>query len=274
MRPFAYHRPADLAELRRLKRDLGADARLLAGGQTLLATMKQGLAAPEALIALSGIGELAGIVEADDALVIGAMTTHAAVARSTPVRRRIPALARLAGGIGDPAVRERGTIGGSIANNDPAADWPAALLALDATVTTDRRALSAAGFFVGMFETALEDDEVIVSVRFPVPRRAAYAKFRNPASRYAVVGVFVAQLAEGEARVAVTGAGPAVFRWREAEDRLAERGFEAAALDGLDHPAEGLNEDLHASAPYRAHLIGVMARRALARLSTQDGPAG
>ncbi len=273
MQPFAYHRPADLAELARLMEGIGGGARLLAGGQTLIATMRQGLAAPEALLSLSGIGELRGIVERDDALIIGAMTPHAEVARSETVRRRLPALADLAGGIGDPAVREKGTLGGSIANNDPAADWPAALLALDAVVATNRREMKATDFFTGMFETALDDGEVIVSVRFPVPHRGGYVKFRHPASRYAVVGVFVAQATDGTPRVAVTGAGPVVFRWREAEARLASYGFDAAALAGLDHPEDGLNEDPHASARYRAHLIGVMARRALMESARHDGSA-
>lgn len=273
MRPFTYSRPGDLAELRRLLAAAGDDARLLAGGQTLIATMKQGLAAPEALISLAGIDELTGIRVEQEALVIGAMTSHADIARSEAVCGRIPALTSLANGIGDPAVREKGTIGGSIANNDPAADWPAALLALEAVVTTDRREWSASDFFTGMFETALAPGEVIVSIRFPVPRRGAYAKFPNPASRYAVVGVFVAENANGTPRVAVTGAGPVVFRWVEAEARLADQGFRPDALDGLSHPGDGLNDDIHASADYRAHLIGVMTRRALARLAAANEAA-
>ena len=261
MHDFAYHRPKSLAEAAGL---LGAnpDAKLLAGGMTLIPTMKQRLASPSDLIDLGGVSDLVGISAGDREIVIGAMTTHAAVAASPDVAARIPALSALAGGIGDPQVRHRGTIGGSISNNDPAADYPAGLVALAATVVTDRRSISADEFFVGMFETALEPGEIVRQVRFAVPQRAAYMKFPNPASRYAVAGVFVAQHADG-VRVAVTGAGPVVFRVPEMEAALAAR-FDPAAIEAIRVPADGLNSDPHATAEYRAHLVTVMARRAVA----------
>ncbi|MEJ2603322.1 MAG: xanthine dehydrogenase family protein subunit M [Gammaproteobacteria bacterium] len=237
------------------------EAKLLAGGMTLLPTMKLRLAQPDTLVDLGGISELTGVSGADP-LEIGAMTTHGQIAASDAVRSNIPALAALAGRIGDPQVRNRGTIGGSVANSDPAADYPAAVLALAATVRTNRREIPADDYFRGMFETALEPEEIIVAVRFPKPRRAAYAKFANPASGYAVVGVFVAETHAG-VRVAVTGAGPCVFRVPEMEAALA-RDFDPETLAGIEVPADDLNEDLHASAAYRAHLIGVMARRAVA----------
>lgn len=262
MYAFTYHRPASARQAATL---LGKkeDAKLLAGGHTLLPTMKQRLAAPTALVDLSGCLDLKGIAQKGRNLIIGAMTTHAEVANSPVVRDAIPALAYLAGHIGDPAVRHRGTIGGSVANNDPAADYPAALLALGATVVTNRRKLSAAEFFTGLYETALEEGEVILRVSFPVVSKAGYAKFRNPASRYAMVGVFVAKRG-GEIAVAVTGAGEGgVFRWPEAEAALKAR-FAVKSLDGLAHGADGINADMHADAEYRAHLIGVMARQAVA----------
>lgn len=261
MHAFAYHRPTSLAEAADL---VGAnpDAKLLAGGMTLIPTMKQRLASPSDLVDLGAIADLVGISVGDREIAIGAMTTHATVAASADVAARIPALSILAGGIGDPQVRHRGTIGGSISNNDPAADYPAGLIALSATVVTDRRSIPADAFFVGMFETALEPGEIVRQVRFAVPEQAAYMKFPNPASRYAVAGVFVARY-EDEVRVAVTGAGPSVFRVPEMEAALAAR-FDPAAIETIRVPAEGLNSDLHASAEYRSHLVTVMARRAVA----------
>lgn len=239
------------------------NAKLLAGGQTLLPTMKQRLASPEHIVDLGQIEDLKGIEKKGRRIVIGAMTTHAEVANSPIVKEAIPALAALAGGIGDPAVRHRGTIGGSVANNDPAADYPSALLALGATVHTNKRKITADEFFTGLFSTALEEDEVITRIAFPMPGRAAYVKFPNPASRYALVGVFVAKRGR-DIRVTVTGAGSdGVFRWKEAEEALAKR-FAAKSLDGVTISASGLNGDIHASAEYRAHLIPVMAKRALA----------
>lgn len=260
MYAFDYHRPGSLDEAQRLLAE-GESASLLAGGMTLLPTMKLRLSQSSDLIDLAGIESLSGIAIDAGQLTIGAMTPHADVETSTEVREFSPALAALAGGIGDPQVRHRGTIGGSLANNDPAADYPAAVLAMGATIATDRREIDADAFFLDMFETALEPDEIIVGVRFPRPQRAGYAKFPNPASRYAIVGVFVAATASS-VRVAVTGAGPVVFRHRAMEEALSED-FSAAALEGVTTDAEGLNEDLHASAEYRAHLIGIMAARAV-----------
>lgn len=258
---FNYHRPLSVNEA--VDR-LGSvpDGQLLAGGMTLIPTLKQRLANPSDLIDLSAIEELRGVREEDGAVVIGATTTHAAVASDETVKARIPALADLAGGIGDPQVRNCGSIGGSIANNDPAADYPAALVGLGATVRTTQGEHAADDFFTGLFETALQVGEVITAVAFPVPDKAAYAKFPNPASRYAIVGVFVSQGPAGT-RVAVTGAGPGVFRLAEMEQALSSS-FSADALGGISTPADGLNADIHASAEYRAHLIGVMARRAVA----------
>ncbi|MGE5088734.1 MAG: FAD binding domain-containing protein [Candidatus Levyibacteriota bacterium] len=235
----------------------------LAGGQSLIAAMKLRLAQPGTLVDLSGIAELQGIRKEGDAVVIGAMTRHADIAASAEVRRAIPALAALAEGIGDRQVRNMGTIGGSIANNDPAADWPAALVALNATVVTDKRRIAAGDFFKGIYETALAVDEIVTAIAFPVPKKAAYAKFPSPASRFALVGVFVAQLADGSVRVAVTGAAPAVFRAGGIEAALA-KSFNADAAKAVKVDASNLNTDLHASAAYRAHLVSVMASRAVA----------
>jgi len=235
----------------------------LAGGQSLVAAMKLRLAQPGTLVDLSGIPELKGIRKDGDALVIGAMTRHADVAKSADVKGAIPALAALAEGIGDRQVRNMGTIGGSIANNDPAADWPAALVALNATVVTNKRRIAAGDFFKGMYETALAADEIITAVSFPVPKKAAYAKFPNPASRFALVGTFVAQLADGSVRVAVTGAAPAVFRATAIETALA-KSFTPDAAKAVKVDASGLNNDLHGSPAYRASLISVMASRAVA----------
>jgi carbon-monoxide dehydrogenase medium subunit len=241
------------------------DGKLLAGGMTLIPTLKQRLAQPSDLVDLAEIGELKGISDEGGSIKVGAMTTHAEVAGSALVKAQIPALAYLAGHIGDPQVRNRGTIGGSIANADPAADYPAAIVGLNATVHTNRRSIAADDFFTGLFETALDDREIVTAVSFPKPSRAAYRKFPNPASRYAIVGVMVAETG-GRARVAVTGAGPSVFRWSEAESALG-RTFRADALNGLGVASGDLNSDIHASAEYRAHLVGVMAKRAVAAAS-------
>jgi carbon-monoxide dehydrogenase medium subunit len=239
------------------------DGKFLAGGQTLLPTMKQRLAAPSTLIDLAKVEGLSGIELKGRALVIGAMTRHADVAASPVVQQAIPALASLAAGIGDPAVRHRGTIGGSIANNDPAADYPSAALALGATIVTNKRKIPADAFFAGLFETALEPGEMIVKVSFPIPSKAAYSKFRNPASRYALAGVFVAKRGS-DVRVAVTGAGSnGVFRATALEEALKKR-FSPKSLEGVTVPATGLNGDIHASPEYRANLIVVMAKRAVA----------
>jgi carbon-monoxide dehydrogenase medium subunit len=246
-----YHRPSSLAEAASLLAG-GGDVACLAGGHTLIPAMKSRLRAPDALVDLAHVPGLSGIAREGDRVWIGAMTRHADVAKAAP----ISALARLAGGIGDPQVRERGTLGGSVANNDPSADYPAAVLALDAVIETNRGTHAADDFFLGMFATALEDAEIITRIGFRVPQAAAYAKFAHPASRYALVGVFVARFSEGT-RVAVTGAGPAVFRWTDAEAAIDTGG----ALPAL--PADDLNSDIHAGAEYRAHLAGVMLRRAL-----------
>ena len=264
MYAFEYHRPSTLAEAAQLLASR-PEAKLLAGGHTLLPTLKQRLAQPSDLVDLSAIAELRGIREEGDGLTLGATVRHGEVEGSDLVRRVIPALAELAAEIGDPQVRNRGTIGGSIANNDPAADWPAGLLGLGATVRTNRREIAADDFFTGMFETALEEDEIITAVHFPRPEKAAYAKFPNPASRYAIVGVFVARTANG-VRVAVTGAGPCVFRADEIE-RALSADFSPQALDGVAISPDDLNSDIHASAEYRAHLVKVMARRAVARIA-------
>ena len=261
MYEFSYHRPASVADAAALLAS-HEEAKLLAGGQTYLPTLKQRLAQPSDLIDLGGIAELKGIKEEGGGITIGAMTRHADVAHSALVKRVIPALAALAELIGDPAVRNRGTMGGSISNNDPAADYPGALLALGATVRTNKREIPADAFFTGMFETALERDEIVTAIHLPKPDKAAYVKFPNPASRYSMVGVFVARTGGG-VRVAVTGAGPTAFRWVDAENALAAS-FSPAAIDGLSVDASDLNADLHASADYRAHLMKVIAKRAVA----------
>lgn len=265
MYDFNYHRASSLKEAAQLL-SRGEDATLLAGGQTLIPTLKQRLANPSDVVDIGNISDIQGIKASKQAVVIGAAVTHAEVAASSDVAKLIPALATLAGGIGDPHVRHRGTLGGSIANNDPAADYPAACLGLGATIETDRGKHAADDFFTEMFETALEDGEIITRVSFPVPKRAGYAKFPNPASRYAIVGVFVAETAEG-IRVAVTGAGPCVFRVPEMEKALGGN-FSADALEGIAVPAGDLNSDLHAGADYRAHLVGVMARRAITQAAS------
>jgi carbon-monoxide dehydrogenase medium subunit len=243
-----------------------ADAKLLAGGQSLIAAMKLRLAQPAQLVDLGDVAELRGIKVDGGNVTIGAMTRHAEVASSADVKKAIPALAALAGMIGDRMVRNMGTLGGSVAHNDPAADYPAAVLGLGATVITNKRKIAADDFFKGMFETALQAGEIITAVSFPAPKRAAYMKFKNPASRYAMVGVFVAETAGGP-RVAVTGAGPGVFRVPEMEKALAGK-FAPESVANIAVKASGLNSDIHASAEYRAHLITVMAKRAVAAALT------
>jgi aerobic carbon-monoxide dehydrogenase medium subunit len=260
MRSFAFHRPNTLYEMSALLSGV-SDSIPLAGGMTLLPTIKQRLAAPAALIDLSKIPQMSGISVQGDFLTIGAMTRHVEVAESEVIRSKIPLLASLAAGIGDPAVRNRGTIGGSVANNDPSADYPAAVLALDATVVTDRREIAADAFFRGLFETALDPGEIITALRFTVPSAGGYAKFKSPASRYALVGVCVAKTA-GKVRVAVTGAGPGVFRIGAMEAAL-ENSFTPDAIAAIQVGSENLSSDIHADAEYRAHLVTVMAKKAV-----------
>ncbi|WP_315719409.1 MULTISPECIES: xanthine dehydrogenase family protein subunit M [unclassified Bradyrhizobium] len=261
MYEFKYHRPATVRQAANLLTK-NEDAKLVAGGHTLVPVMKQRLASPPHLVDLSHVEGLDTIEVKGRNLVIGAMARHADVANSATVGEAIPALAHLAGLIGDPAVRHRGTIGGSIANNDPTADYPAACLALGATIVTNKRKLKAEEFFQGLFTTALEPDEIITKVSFPLAKKAAYVKFRNQASRYALVGVFVARR-PSDVRVAVTGAGGnGVFRVTAFEEALQKR-FSPKVLEGIPVSAEGLNSDIHGSAEYRAHLIGVLARRAV-----------
>ena len=264
MYDFAYQKPGSLADaVATLSAD--GEARPLAGGMTYIPVLKQRLAKPTTVVDLSGLG-LSGINVAGGVVSIGAMTRHADVASSAAVKAAIPALAALAGGIGDEAVRHRGTIGGSIANNDPAADYPAAALAMGATIRTNKRGIKADDFFTGMFSTALELGEGITGIEFPIPIRAAYEKFRNPASRYAIVGVFVAQGPVAGTRVAVTGAGQGgVFRHKAMEDVLVGN-FSSSAIAGVKTAPDDLNGDIHASAEYRAHLVGVVAKRALAKV--------
>lgn len=261
MRGFDYHKPSSIPEAVALLSN-GAEYQPIAGGMSLLPAIKQRLNEPAALIDLSGIGSLKGIEATADTLTVGAMTRHVDVANSQTVAKCIPALAQLAGSIGDPAVRNRGTIGGSLANNDPAADYPAAVLALDATVVTNAREIAADHFFRGMFETALAPGELITAVKFRLPAAAGYAKMQNAASRFALVGVFAAKFALG-VRVAVTGAGPVVFRVPALEAALSQR-FEPNAVKGHGVDPAGLNSDIHAEAAFRAHLVAVMARRAVA----------
>ena len=262
MYDFQYHKATSLADAA-AKLSAAEDGTFMAGGMTLIPTLKLRLAQPSDVIDLGGIDGLGDIKAEGGTVVIGAMTTHALVARSAAVKGSIPALAALADNIGDAQVRNRGTIGGSVANNDPAADYPAACVGLGATIRTDRREIAADDFFTGLFETALEDGEIVTAVSFPVPERACYMKFPNPASRYALVGAFVAKGPAG-ARVAITGAGQdGVFRVAEMERTLATD-FSAAAVAGISAPADGLNSDIHAAADYRAHLITVMAKRAVA----------
>ncbi len=261
MYAFNYKKAASLSEAKTLFAS-GDDPLLMAGGQTLIPTLKQRLASPSDVIDISKLAELKGIEVSGDGVVIGAGQVHASVQNSAEVKEAIPALSALAGEIGDPAVRHRGTLGGSIANSDPTADYPAACLALGATIHTETRTIEADDFFTDLFETALEEGEIVTKVSFPVPDKAAYVKFPNPASRYAIVGVFVAQKG-GKVRVAVTGAGSKVFRVAAMETAL-ESNFSADAIGEIAVPSGDLNSDLHASADYRAHLITVMAKRAVA----------
>jgi len=262
MYSFTYHRASGLRQATNMLGKL-EEPKLLAGGQSLLPAMKLRLASHPNLVDLDRVEGLAGIELKGRSLIIGAMTRHAEVASSAVVQQAIPALAHLANEIGDPAVRHRGTIGGSIANDDPNADYPAAVLGLGATVVTTKRRIAADDFFKGLFETALEPDEIITKVQFPLPKKAAYVKFPNPASRFALVGVFVSKRGS-ENRVAVTGAGASgVFRVTAFEEALKKR-FSPKSLEGLTVPADGMGSDIHGSAEYRAHLIGVLARRAVA----------
>jgi len=257
-----YVRAGSLAEAQQLLRD-NPEARPLSGGQTLILTLRQRLARPSHLVDVTRIAELQGILVENDRVTIGAAVRHADVAANYEIQRRIVGLAQLADLIGDPHVRHAGTIGGSIANNDPAADYPAAVLGLNAVVHTSQRAIPADEFFTGMFETALKPDEIVTRVSCPVPRRSGYAKFRQQASHFALVGVFVAELADGDIRVAVTGAAPCVFRAKEIESALKNQ-FSAEAAESVAIEPEGLMSDIHASPEFRAHLVSVMAGRAVA----------
>ena len=242
-----------------------SEAKLLAGGMTLLPTLKMRLARPTHLVDIGALAELRKIEVKGGKLVIGAGVKHHDVSTSAVVRKAIPALAALASTIGDPQVRNQGTIGGSVANNDPAADYPAAVLGLGATVVTTKREIAAEKFFQGLFTTALEGGEIIVRIEFPLPKRAAYSKFHHPASGYAMAGVFIAQTVDG-VRVAVTGAGPGVFRWKQAEAALAKV-LKADAIEGAKLDSREFNNDIHADREYRANLVRVMAKRALAKIS-------
>lgn len=264
MHTFDYHRPKTIAEATS-QRAADPDASYLAGGMTLIPTLKQRLANPSQVLDLAAIAELKGVSVANGVVSIGAMTCHADVALSADVRKVLPALADLAGAIGDPQVRNRGTIGGSLANSDPSADYPAAVLGLGAIIHTTTRQIAGDDFFKGLFETALEPSEMIVKVTFPIPKRAAYMKFPNPASGYAVVGVMIADTAQG-IRVAVTGAGACAFRQTDMEAALA-KSFSVAAIKDITISADDLNADMHATAEYRASLVGVMARRAVAAMA-------
>lgn len=257
---FDYHRPTSVADAVKL---LGqSDSKALAGGQTLIPTLKQRLAQPSALVDLGGIAELKGIKVDGKTVTIGAGTTHAEVAASAEVKKAIPALVVLAADIGDEQVRHRGTIGGSIANADPAADYPAAVVALNATIKTNKREIKADEMFKGLFQTALADGEIILSVSFPIPEKAGYVKFPQPASRFAMVGVFVAKTG-GNVRLAVTGAGASVFRLPGMEQALG-KSFTADAIAKISVETQHLNDDIHASRAYRGHLVGVIAKRAVA----------
>ena len=261
MYDFAYHKPTSVADAVQL---LSADpeARPISGGQTLLPALKHRLNRPTSLVDLSGIAELKGVKREGDTIRVGALTRHMEVSNNPDIKSAIPALAYMATVIGDIQVRNRGTMGGSVSNNDPAADYPAAVLALDATLVTDKRRIKADDFFQGMFTTALEPGELLTAIEFPVPEKAGYAKMRNPASRYVMAGVFVAKKTGGEVRVVVNGAGPGVFRQTEMERALAAN-WSPEAVAGVKQPDEGLNSDIHGSAEYRAHLVTVMAKRAV-----------
>lgn len=264
MHAFEYHRPASLKDALALGTQK-SEGRYLAGGQSLVQAMKLRLSSPSDLIDLNSLGDLKALKAEANSVTIGAMVRHAEVAASSAVQKAIPALAALAGMIGDRQVRHMGTIGGSLANNDPAADYPAAVLGLGATIVTSKRKIEGDKFFKGLYETALEPGEMITAVSFPVPKRAAYMKFKNPASRFAIVGVFVADFGQGAnagVRVGVTGAGPCAFRQADMEKALSAK-FAPESVAGIQVKAAGLNNDLHASPEYRAHLITVMAKRAV-----------
>jgi len=261
MYAFNCHKVSSVADAA-AKLASNSEAKLLAGGQTLIAALKMRLASPSDLVDLAGVAEMRGIKSEGGRIVVGAMSTHAEVAASKDVKQSIPALADLAQSIGDRMVRNMGTLGGSIANNDPAADYPAGVVGLGATIVTNKRSIAADDFFQGMYETALQPGEIITQVSFPVAQKCGYSKFANPASRYAIVGVFVAQTGSG-VRVAVTGAGPSVFRVAEMEKALSAN-FSPEAVAGIAVSDGNLNSDMHASAEYRAHLVGVMAARAVA----------
>jgi aerobic carbon-monoxide dehydrogenase medium subunit len=261
MENFNYHRPATVAAAASMMKK-SKDASYMSGGHTLLPTMKQGLASHKDIIDLTAIKNFSGITVGAAAVVIKAGTTHMEVATSAAIKRAIPALWEMAGKIGGVHVRHRGTIGGSVANNDPAADYPSACLGLGATIITDKRKIPADAFFTGMFETALKPGEIITAVSFPIPKKSSHQKFPNPASRYALTGVFLSQDKAGKVRVAVTGAGPKVFRVPEMEAALS-KGFSPSSLSGISVKAKGLNTDMHATAEYRAHLIGILAKRAV-----------
>jgi carbon-monoxide dehydrogenase medium subunit len=260
MHAFQYHRASNAKDAAS-QIGKGDEARYLAGGQSLVQAMKLRLSSPSDLVDLNFAKDLSGIKVSAGGVEIGAMTRHADVASSSEINKTIPALASLAGMIGDRQVRNMGTIGGSLANNDPAADYPAAALGLGATITTNKRKIEADKFFTGLYETALEPGELITSVSFPAPKRAAYMKFKNPASRFAIVGVFVADFG-GRVRVGVTGAGPCAFRQAEMEKALSAK-FAPESVANMKVKADGLNNDLHASPEYRAHLMTVMAKRAV-----------
>ena len=260
MYDFTYHKPATVADAVKLLAD--PDAKAVSGGHTLIPALKHRLNKPSALVDLSGIAEMKGIRRVGNAIVIGALTRHVEVANSAEVKAAIPALAYLASHIGDVQVRNRGTIGGSVSNNDPAADYPAAVLGLGATIHTSKRKIAADDFFLGMFTTALDADEILTAVEFPIVDKAGYAKMKNPASRYVMAGVFVSK-AGGAVRVAVNGAGPCVFRQPDMEKALAAN-WSAEAVAGVKQSADDLNADIHGSAEYRAHLVTVMAKRAVA----------
>jgi carbon-monoxide dehydrogenase medium subunit len=261
MHAFQYHRPSSTKDALSLAQQKG-EGRYLAGGQSLVQAMKLRLTSPSDLIDLGTIKDLAGIKLSGNAVEIGAMTRHAEVAGSAEVKKAIPSLAALAAMIGDRQVRHMGTIGGSLANSDPAADYPAAVLALNATITTNQRKIEADKYFKGLYETALEPGELVTAVSFQIPKRGAYMKFRNPASRFALVGVYVADFGSGNVRVGVTGAGASAFRQGEMEKALSTK-FAPEAVAGIKVKPDGLNNDLHASPEYRAHLITVMAKRAV-----------
>ena len=262
MYEFTFYRPGSVEEAIAAITEAD-DGQFMAGGQTMIPVLKQRLAMPSDVVELAEIDDLKGITVDGGLVTIGAMMSHAAVHNSSDVSASIPALADLAGMIGDPHVRNRGTIGGSVANNDPAADYPAAVVGLGATVVTNRREIAGDDFFIDLFETALEEGELITAIRFPVPNKAAYMKFPNPASRYAIVGVFVSQ-SSSDVRVAVTGAGPCVFRAVEMETALATD-FRAEAIANIVISGDDFNNDIHASAEYRTHLVTVMAKRAVAK---------